>query len=42
MFEPVVFYVNRYNRLKHVFTIHINLFKPVLFMLDQFERLKHQ
>ena len=42
MFKQAIFLVNRYKRLKHMFTMHINLFKPVLFMLNRFDLLKYQ
>ena len=34
--------LNRFDRLKHQYTVHINLFKPVLLMLNRFDRLNLQ
>ena len=33
--------LNRFDRVKPQYTVHINLFKPVLFMLNRFDRLKY-
>ena len=35
------FMLNRFNRLKHIYTMQITWFEPVQFLLNRFNRLKH-
>ena len=34
--------LNRFDSLKHQYTVHINLFKAVLLMLNRFDKLNLQ
>ena len=34
--------LNRFDWVKHQYTVHINLFKPVLLLLNRFDRLNLQ
>ena len=40
-FKPVLFMVNRFDRLKDPYTMQINRFKWVIFMLNRLDMLKH-